>query len=76
MCPRVSLKLVAACEPLSTEDPVTYERPLPRVQAHVSPEQGRLPERLHAAGEVADVLPLAHLRWPEWRHTAMGSRPR
>lgn len=61
MRPGVSLQLVAAREALPTENPVAHEGPLARVQPNVGPEQRRLPERLLAAGNVTDVLPLPHL---------------
>lgn len=65
--PGVPLQLVAACEALPAEHPVADERPLARVQPHVSPEQRRLPEGLLTAGDVADVLPLPHLPGPVGR---------
>lgn len=64
MRPGVSLQLIAPCETFPAEHPVADERPLARVQPHVSSEQRRLPERLLAARDVADVLPLAHLPRP------------
>lgn len=67
MRPGVSLQLVAACEALPAEHPVADERPLPRVQPHVSSKQRRLPEGFLTAGDVADVLPLPHLPGPAWR---------
>ena len=59
------LELVAPCEPLATEEPVADEGPLAGVQAHVSPQQGRLTESLAAVGDVAYVLLLALLARPE-----------
>lgn len=68
--PGVPLQLVAACETFPAEHPVADEGPLAGVQPHVSSEQRRFPERLLAAGDVADVLPLPHLSRPaEGAHT-------
>ena len=64
MCPGVPLQLVAARETFPTENPVTDEGPLAGVQPDVSSEQRRFPERLLAAGDVTDVLPLPHLAGP------------
>ena len=58
------LELVAPCEPLATEEPVADKGPLAGVQAHVSPQQGRLTEGLAAVGDVAHVLLLALLSRP------------
>ena len=60
----VPLELVAPCEPLSTEEPVADKGPLAGVQAHVSPQQGRLAEGLATVGDVAHVLLLALLSRP------------
>lgn len=64
VCARVPLQLVAARESLPAENPVADEGPLSGVEAHVSPEQRRLPEGFLAAGDVADVFSLPHLTWP------------
>ena len=65
------LELVAPCEPLATEEPVADKGPLAGVQAHVSPQQGRLTESLAAVRDVAHVLLFALLsrpgRWVEGR---------
>lgn len=60
----VSLELVTPGEPLPTEEPVADKGPLAGVQAHVSPQQGRLAEGLAAVGDVAHVLLLALLSRP------------
>lgn len=60
----VPLEFVAPCEPLSTEEPVADEGPLARVQAHVGPQQGRLPESLATVGDVAHMLLLSLLSRP------------
>ena len=64
VCPGVPLQLVAAREAFAAEDPVADEGPLASVQAHVGPEEGRFPERLLAAWDVTDVLPLPYLAGP------------
>lgn len=70
--PGVSLQLVAACETFPTENPVADEGPFASVKPNVSSEQRRFPERLLAAGDMADVLPLPYLPRPtESRHTNM-----
>ncbi len=56
VCSPVSLQLVASGEPLSTEDPVTYERPLTSVPAQVGPQVGCLAIHLPTALHMADVL--------------------
>lgn len=60
----VPLEFVAPREPLSTEEPVADEGPLASVQAHVGPQQGRLPESLATVGDMAHVLLLALLSRP------------
>lgn len=60
----VPLEFVTPREPLSTEEPVADKRPLASVQAHVGPQQGRLPESLAAVGDMAHVLLLALLSGP------------
>ena len=62
--PGVPLQLVTARETLPAENPVAGEGSLAGVQPDVSSEQRRLPERLLAAGDVADVLPLPDLPGP------------
>lgn len=62
--PGVPLQLITACESFPTENPVADEGPFASVQPHMSSEQRRFPERLLAAGDVADVFPLPHLPWP------------
>lgn len=74
----VPLELVTPCEPLPTEEPVADKGPLASVQAHVSPQQGRLTESLAAVRDVAHVLLLALLsrpgNWVEGGVEGMGSR--
>lgn len=60
----VPLQLVAPREPLPTEEPVADKGPLAGVQAHVGPQQGRLPESLATVGDMAHVLLLALLSRP------------
>lgn len=62
--PCVPLKLVAACEAFPTENPVADKGPLTGVQPDVGPEKRRFPERLLAAGDVADVFPLYPIPGP------------
>lgn len=68
------LELVAPCEPLATEEPVADEGPLAGMQAHVSPQQGRLTESLATVGDVAYVLLLALLARPLVPILAVGTR--
>lgn len=59
------LEFVTPCEPLSTEEPVADKGPFASVQAHVGPQQGRLPESLATVGDMAHMLLLALLSRPE-----------
>lgn len=59
------LEFVTPREPLPTEEPVADKGPLAGVQAHVGPQQGRLPESLATVGDMAHVLLLALLSRPE-----------
>lgn len=58
------LEFVTPREPLPTEEPVADKGPLAGVQAHVGPQQGRLPESLATVGDMAHVLLLALLSRP------------
>lgn len=65
----VPLEFITPREPLSTEEPVADKGPFAGVEAHVGPQQGGLPERLAAVGDMAHVLLLALLSRPgdgEW----------
>lgn len=70
----VPLQLVAPGEPLSTEEPVADKGPLTGVQAHVGPQQGRLPESLATVGDMAHMLLLALLSGPLVPILAVGAR--
>lgn len=59
------LEFITPREPLPTEEPVADKGPLAGVQAHVGPQQGRLPESLATVGDMAHVLLLALLSRPE-----------
>lgn len=72
----VPLEFVTPREPLSTEEPVADKRPLASVQAHVGPQQGRLPESLAAVGDMAHVLLLALLSGPKNGRWGRGKRKR
>lgn len=70
MRPGVPLQFVAACESFPAENPVADEGSLSGVQPDVSSEKRRFPERLLAADDVTDVLPLPNLPRPaERKHT-------